>query len=642
MNLWLDLETRSRIDLRKSGARRYAADPSTCITVAAWCFGGGTVKTACPLGIAKTTHTVDDLYADIEKCTRIVAHNANFDVNVLRGPSQRPFINLPLQKISCTMARAQALSLPGGLDALCIALNVKGKDERGKFLVMKTCKPQRDGEFCEDREIFQELLEYNVQDVHCLMSVDKLLPELNENERTIWERTWRKNNVGLPIDIELATAIAARRTEIEFETANTLREITGNAVTKITQRQRILAWLETEKVVLPDTQKHTVDEALEDPELPAGPREVLELLESAGGSAPTKAQAILDRHVCGSYKDATRYFGARSGRGTSEGANLFNIARPSGKYDVEKVIEGLKRGEKFNNTALTDALRGCIVAPAGYALIDADEKQAELRFALWQAGDTERLEILSDPESDLYMVNAIRLFNLPSDATKKTHPKERQTAKNVTLGGNYQLGWVKYLAFLRRTVADSGLLRTQITPAKAKADIDGYRGTNPKLVTLWGSLKAAWENCYYDPPGNYYYAGKIKLMKDGDNIWMVLPSGRAIPHYSCHVGQDGNYYFWRAKHGAMRPQKVFGGSLLEISCQAMTRDLITEVEKDIENELTDTILLLDVYDSVVALAPAEVAEQRHQQIGAIMTRQRSWTAGLPLGEEGYVAQRMKK
>src|SRR6185369_10310490 len=120
---------------------------------------------------------------------------------------------------------------------------------------------------------------------------------------------------------------------------------------------------------LASTQKHVVAEALQNEDLHPDVRAVLEILQADGGSAPNKAQALLDRHVDGFYKDGTRYFGARSGRGTSEGANMFNIARPSGKYNgkngkpsIEDVITGLKLGFKYDNTALTDCLRGCIVA----------------------------------------------------------------------------------------------------------------------------------------------------------------------------------------------------------------------------------------------------------------------------------------
>lgn len=630
--LYVDLETRSYADLRVVGARRYAVDPTTQITTAVWYFRG-TMKTACTIYPELGTHPIGHLFSDLHACERIVAHHIGFDANVLKG--QNPFLNIPVSKVSCTMARAQSLSLPGGLEELCATLNIPGKDKRGRALVMKTCRP-RDGKFWEARETFRELLEYNVQDVRCLMQVDSLLPELNANERAVFERSWRKNDIGLPIDLELATAIAMRRSEIEREASEQLRELTGNTVTAITQRVRILDWSNAfpRMANLLGTQKHQVAEALEDPELHPDVRTVLEIVQINGGSAPMKAQALLDRNVGGYYKDATRYHGARSGRGTSEGANLFNIARPSGRYNVEEVITGLKAGFKYDNTALTDALRGCIVAPNGYALIDNDLKNAELRLALWQSGDRERLAILSGG-GDLYMHNAITMWNLPSTATEKTHSRERYNGKQVTLASNYQLGWKKYKANMRQ----KGMT---ISEPKAQDDIKNYRAANPLMVRLWHALKDAFYNCYYEAPGRYFHAGKIALFKDGTTIWMVLPSGRSIPHYSCFIGPDGNMGFFRAKFGAMLPQKVFGGSLLEISCQAMTRDIITACEDDIEKELPDITLLLDVYDSIVALAPVEIAAQREEQMRVIMRRPRTWTGELPLDAEGYSGPRMKK
>jgi len=71
------------------------------------------------------------------------------------------------------------------------------------------------------------------QDVKCLIDVDSRLPALTPAERLIFERTWRKNEIGLPIDIHLATAIAMRRQEIEQESTATLMELTQNAVNEI-------------------------------------------------------------------------------------------------------------------------------------------------------------------------------------------------------------------------------------------------------------------------------------------------------------------------------------------------------------------------------------------------------------------------
>jgi DNA polymerase len=633
--LFVDLETRSRIDLKTAGARRYASDLSTQITTAVWYYQGA-LKIACPVHPPLGTHSIGQLYLDIMDCNWFVAHHAAFDASVLQGPNQNPFLSIPVSKVSCTMARAQSLSLPGGLDQLCATLNIQGKSPRGRALVNATCKPKKDGSFDENIDTFRELLAYNVQDVRCLMNVHQLLPELGPEERRIFERSWRKNDIGLPIDLQLATAIALRRKQIEYEASMQLRELTDGMVTAVTQRQRILEWANggNRAAGLHGTKKHEVAEALDDPELHPDVRVVLDIVQENGGSAPMKAQALLNRHVNGWYKDATRYFGARSGRGTSEGANMFNIARPSGRYKIDEVIAGLKAGFGYDNTALTDVLRSCIIAPHGYAIIDNDLSNAELRLALWQSGDRERLDVLVSG-SDLYMFNAITMWGLPADATQKTHPKQRQDGKNTTLGGNYQLGWKTYKANVRR-------MGIKVSDEKAQSDIGNYRKANPLLVNLWTNLKNAWTNCFYEPAGRAFHVGKIALTKDGTTIWMTLPSGRSIPHYSCFVSEEGNMGFFRAKFGAMLPQKVFGGSLLEISCQAMTRDIITACEDDIEKEMPDTILLLDVYDSVIALAPVEVAKQREEQMRSIMRRPRPWADGLLLDAAGYSGPRMRK
>ncbi len=642
-DLLLDFETRSRVNLKSAGARRYAADPSTGITVVAWLFRGA-MKCACPLYPFLGTHTLAHLYEDVRQCRRLVAHHANFDVSILRAIN--PFLELPLSKIDCTMGRAQAIALPGGLEEICMTLGIQGKDPAGRALVMATCKPQRDGTFNEDVETYRKLMAYCVRDVRCLYEIDQRLPHLSPAERLIFERTWRKNEIGLPIDVHLATAIAMRRQEIEQETTVTLMEVTQNAVTKISQRQRILEWANSgnRAAGLESTQKHIVAEKLADENLHPDVRLVLELLQSEGGSAPLKAQALLDRHVNGWYKDATRYFGARSGRGTSEGANMFNIARPSGKYDgedgrptIDSVIHGLKAGfSKYNNVALTDCLRGTVVAPQGYMVCDNDLSGAELRLALWMAGDTERLNIVSDPKADLYMYNAIRIYGLPQNATKKTHPDRRQDGKNLTLGGNYQLGWRTYITYQRQ----KGFIIDEI---KARSDIEGYRSANPLMKDIWYALSDAFKFAIYEQPGRIFPAGKIAFQKDNHGtVWMLLPSGRAVPHYSAHITYGGEMAFFRGKFGAMLRQKAFGGSLLEIACQTMTRDLVTAAEADIENELPDVTLILDVYDSILALAPAAVAAERSAQMRAIMKRPRSWTTGLPLNCEGYESERMRK
>lgn len=638
-HLLADIETRSRVDLARAGQRRYAADPSTQITTATWFWkGGNRVESCCFIpGLEHLgTSSPIDYWQAVGSASKVTFHNASFDINVMSAVN--PFFRPQLDKIDCTMARAQRLALPAGLDNLAKALGVEGKTDGGRALVMATCKPRKDGTFNEDPDIFRRLIDYNVQDTVVLNSVDNLLPQMPDEERIIWSRTWRKNAIGLPIDLALARAIAERRGEIEREVTQELMELTGGAVTAVTQRARILAWLQMQGVGIENTRKETLEELLHsETDIPYGAYRVATIMMESGGMAPSKAQAILDRHVNGWYLDGTRYHGARSGRGTSEGVNTFNIARPSGKNDIDACIAKLKAGNQaLDNTALTDCLRGMIAAPDGYQVIDVDEANIELRVSLWLADDQDRLSIIRNG-GDLYIHQAKMLFGLPPEADKKSHPLQRQNAKPVVLGCGYGMGGPRFYNNSKKDIPG-------LTIEMAGAWVYQYRQTNRPIVALWRELdNAAKMALQY--PGTMIAAagGKLTFDYDGSTLWLQLPSGRRLPHYAPHTDQQtGDMVFWRARSGRMVRQKAYGGGWTEIACQSIGRDLLTFVEKQVEQELPDVTLLLDVYDSLVGLAPTAVAAQRVDDIVAIMRRGAQWSGGLPLDGEGYHAPRMKK
>ncbi len=956
--LLIDIETRSRADLPKIGARRYAADPSTQITTAAWKWSHELrVHTACNIkGLEHLApSTMAQFVEALNAADHIVAHNINFDANVIfstLGPC-----GMLLDKFDDTMARAQRMSLPGGLDELCKALGVPGKDPDGHRLVMATCKPGRSGTFNEDPQVFADLLRYNVRDVECLETVDRMLPPLPPEELLIWRRTWRKNAFGLPLDLELCELIAKHRADIERETAAELIELTQGAVTAVTQRARILQWVQSKGVRLENTQRSTLELWLNDEMLPFDVWRVLSIMFESGGSAPTKAQALLDRHVRGYFQDATLYFGARSGRGTSLGVNTFNIARPSGLYEPEEVIARLKSqpNGQFNNTELSDVLRGVVVAPPGYRIIDADLSNIELRLSLWFAGDRQKLEMLGKG-ADLYAHTAAHALSIPG-LTKKTHPKERQAYKKcfgpdtlVLTSSGYKrivhvsqedmlwdgLEWVTHQGLLkqgvRRCATIGGISATEdhsilcgtrwisvkelredrrqwrqaletgaanlssqaILSALSKAVAAAFlsnaiavprsilstlqtlsqagqkrvssalsgepnRQTARSTVTkkcapttnLFGAFTVAWPpsmtvasilaigtsrttaseeslsgrigalaglhrfqnafatargpalekggnpcrqgrrlswltfsrsqgmmtrilnwtgltitkamsrvtfvllragrtcgtggqssnfssnlmdvydlancgprhrftilssdgpviaaNCVLsggyaigvnrlflafktdkDLPYDYrrgltyaqvaaIHAGYRDANVPLQNVWkhldetaraairnrgailpacggkahfqwrrdidvleLTLPDGRKIPHYNPSINENGELVYWRAWRGRMVEGRAFGGAWLEILSQSTARSIIVGVEAAVERELPDVIPILDIYDSIVALAPAAVAEERKEQILGMMRRVPPWAEGLPLDGEGYVADRMQK
>ena len=644
--LYIDVETRSRTDLKAAGARRYSADPTTRITTASWRWDNDPASwDACNIpGLEHLGNsTMAAFLMALTHAGHIVAHHINFDVSVIFATLG--LAGLTLEKLDCTMARAQRMSLPGGLDELCMALGVQGKSKEGYRLVMATCKPRKDGMFNEDPDVFKQLLAYNVQDVRCLQSVDRLLPPLPPEELAIWRRTWRKNSVGLPLDLELCQRIAAKRQEVENQLSRDLRNLTGGAVATVSQKARIKAGLEAQGVKIPNLQRATVEQWLDSEDMPFDAWQVLNHLFESGGSAPTKAQTLLDRHVGGRFQDATHYFGARSGRGTSEGVNMFNIARPSGKHDTAKVIHRLKTEPDtvFDNTELSDVLRGSVVAPPGYLLLDVDLSNIELRLSLWFANDRQKLDLLGGGQ-DLYAATAALGMGIPG-LTKHTHPKERQAYKKVVLSGGYQIGVPRLYAAFKTDKDLPFEYRRDLTYAQVAAIHAGYRDANWLLQNCWKELDQAARAALFNR-GAIVPAcgGKLSFLwhRDVDRLDLTLPSGRVIPHYMPRVNENGEFTFYRAKYGRMLESKAFGGSWLEIACQSTARDILTGIEAQVEAELPDVVLILDIYDSIVALAPAGVAKERMRQIINIMRRPVAWAPGLPLDAEGYVAERMQK
>jgi len=138
MNLFLDTETYSPIDLKTKGLARYATQVE--VMIATWALDEGPVHTE------DLTHgTVSPaLLTAAANCDRVLAHNAPFDRTVI--DHSIPELGSALRgKFYCTMAQALRHGLPGGLDKLSTILKLPENHSKidGHALVMLFCKPQK-------------------------------------------------------------------------------------------------------------------------------------------------------------------------------------------------------------------------------------------------------------------------------------------------------------------------------------------------------------------------------------------------------------------------------------------------------------------------------------------------------------------
>src|SRR4051812_5836395 len=129
--LHIDLETRSAVELKKTGVYRYAEDASTDVWCAAYAVDGGCVDMWIPpqyekpgYGKSYAAEHIADLVARPD--TVIVAHNASFERALWAGVLT-PRYGWPMPKLEqwrCTMVQALAMALPGSLENAAGALGI--------------------------------------------------------------------------------------------------------------------------------------------------------------------------------------------------------------------------------------------------------------------------------------------------------------------------------------------------------------------------------------------------------------------------------------------------------------------------------------------------------------------------------------
>ena len=208
----LDVETRSEVDLRKAGAAKYAADPSTDFLSMAFAFDDEPIQLWTP----------DDVFGDERLSAHIrdggivACHNANFESLCFQhiGPK---YGLPPLQsrQLRCTMVRALAMALPASLeDAAPAAGLTLQKDTAGNRIMRKLSSPREvkdDGTVVwwtkEDvPDQFEKLYAYNIQDVEVERALDKRLLQLSLSEQCLWEIDHEINQRGVQIDVKAVTA----------------------------------------------------------------------------------------------------------------------------------------------------------------------------------------------------------------------------------------------------------------------------------------------------------------------------------------------------------------------------------------------------------------------------------------------------
>jgi DNA polymerase len=690
MNLYLDTETYSTVNLLSAGLARYCTQVE--VTVVTWAIDNGPVHcwdvTRSAQGFKDATIPPALLVA-AQQCDRVIAHNSQFD-NAVLAASQPDLAVLLAGKWYCTMAQALRHGLPGGLEKLStiFKLDTEHAKLKGHQLVMLFCKPDKHGKRATRLTHpveWRDFLDYAKRDITAMRELHRKLPTWNDTptELALWALDQTINARGVAVDVEFAKA-AVRATPVEKKRlGDRTREVTATSLDRTTQRDRLLAYLFVEfGVDLPDLKADTVERRLNDSELPDVAKELLRMRQQASKASTSKYKRLLDMHLAGRLYYLLQICAAyRTGRWGGRNFQPQNLPRPAISFDdiltaIEAVLAGVEDLVLDDiMEAMSSALRSVLIAGPQRKLVMSDLANIEGRTLAWIAGEEWKLQAFRDFDAghgaDLYKLAYARSFDVSPESVGD-ESMERQIGKVMELALGYQGGVGAFVAMAATYGIDLNDLATRARPtipqqvlldaeetwqwAVRKGRTLGlaqhvyviceslkvlWRRAHPETEKLWGAAETA-ARCAILNPGTVFEAGRLEFDRKGAWLRMRLPSGRFLlyPNPSLE-GPEQTIMFraWDVYKNVWKRESTYGGKLIENACQGAARDVMACNMPRAEAE--GYPIVLTVHDELVT-EPPDTALYDAEELSQILSTNPPRAEGLPLAAKGFESKRYRK
>jgi len=544
-------------------------------------------------------------------------------------------------------AWAAAANMALSLDECAKYLLDIRKDPAGKKLIQKLSKPYRGKfiEYHEDKESYQQMYNYCIQDVKVLMKLAEKLPPLTRMEEKIWRQTMLMNERGVPIDpIEVNAAVYHIEKAKERLDART-PFITDGEVKSVNQIGKIKNWIRKQTgIMVMSLDKNNIIELLRE-DLPIEVKTILKARQLIGLSTNAKfakAQLMLcpDNRVC----DCFQYNGAGTGREAGRGMQLQNLKRAKVSDDQADLFFNLLVSLDSESIhaiygdelllEMSNMVRSIIKAPKGKKFMCADFSSIEAIATPWLAGEYKLVDAFRKG-LDQYKVVASEMFHVPYN---KVSSDQRQAGKLVVLACGYAGGYRALLGMAENYGVD-------LSETDAKIWVKRFRASRPQLTNIWTQFfKAAY--LAINQPGTSVPVEPTKkvffLFKKG-NLRMILPSGRHI-YYNDAVLDMGGHSYPMPKNMILayfggRRTNFSGANLFQNAVQAICRDLLMEARLKVEEKGYKPII--SVHDEIVVEVP-DNDKYKLKDFIAIMTDKPMWAGDLPVKADGWEGRRYKK
>ena len=692
--LWHDLETYSEVDLRQYGGDNYS-DASE-IMLFSWAIDNGPVSC---WRIAEGMPPPGELVAALrDPSVLLYAHNATFEEQNLRKRGFR----LDPRRFRCMMAHALAHSLPGGLDKLCEIFAIpsdQAKIKDGQRLVQLFCKPQpknrklRRATHKTHPEEWERFVEYCNNDVEAMRAVHAKMPNWNYLgfELELWHLDQTINRRGFLVDMRLVNAAISTAERAKVVLAKRAKELTNGEVEATTQRDKLLRHLlETYNVIVDNLQSSTIEDVLEKmgDDLPAAVRELLEnrLAASTTSVSKYKRLAKLVNRYDNRMRYSMQFCGAkRTGRWAGRGFQPQNLPRPTLKNDeinagITAIIAGLADTLYPNcMELLQSAVRGAIIYTPGKKGVVSDLSNIEGRGLAYLAGERWKLEAFRQYDAgtghDLYALAYANSFNVTPESVMHNAEEgdgtQRQIGKVMELALGYEGGVGAFVTFalvygLDLDAMSAGAIdllprwayveamkawewarekhRTyglsQTTYVVCDAFKRMWRAAHPETVAFWKELEHACRDAIA-LPGRVFICRKLRIVRQGTWLRIVLPSGRSLCYPGIHIDRDNKLAYFGENPFTRQwvVVKTYSGKLAENVTQAFARDVLAYNMPLAEAYGYE--IVLDVHDELITEAP-DAPTHDGNGLSAIMARNPHWAPDMPLASKGFAGYRYRK
>jgi len=654
----IDFETRSELDVRNTGAWRYASDASTLILCMSYKLPNEDTKLWLPCDFfpLELIDAVEDGYC-------FEAHNVQFERAVWRYLLDKPGVCKLPQYWTDTVASCAYRAVPMGLDAVGEVLDLPiKKDKRGKYLLQRLSKPRKPtkkdkSKWCNDPDLLQELYDYCIKDTDAEFTLGQTIGDLPRDEYNVWHLDQKINARGVRLDLPAVNSAIIIANKVSSKLVKELTEITDGAVTSGSQIAKIVEWLNKNDVKAENLTKDGVEEMLTW-NIPDVPRRVLEIRQQLSKASTKKLDKMLDTvSPDGRIRGLLAYHGAGTGRWAGRLVQPQNFPRgnPAMAKDLDTLMQSIRTNDPELLTllygdpmeAVSSALRGMFIPSEGHRFLVADFSAIEARVAMWVAQQQSALDAFAAYDRgegpDIYCVMAEKLYNRAIDA--KVDKDERQLGKITILGAGFQMGGAR----LKEQAATA--YKVFLEEEEAAWLIDTYRDEYPEVKNLWYGIQDAVLSTVRTKNPHSYRCLTFKYITDNAGDWLAieLPNGRHLWYFNPGVeiverdwGPTPQFTYEgrdNKKSGKWGKVYSYGGMLTENVVQAIARDLMVEAMMRVEKK--GYKILLTVHDEIISEAPngfGSIEEYNQTMTGPVP----DWAEGCPVGVEGWELDRYRK